>query len=83
MLAAQVIKQVNGDYSMAALGTYRELLAGRLGKRDGKAIADFLPVWFKQSLAGVLLSTRWFVKNYVVERWFLHTQQPPLSPNKV
>lgn len=80
MLAAQVIAQANGHYSAEMLSTYGSLLAARLGKRDGKAMADFLPSWFKQSLAGVLLSTQWFVKNYVVERWFLHTQQAPLSP---
>jgi len=79
MLAAQVIKQAHGDFSAARLGHYRELLMARLGKRDGKEIGDFLPAWFKQSLAGLLLSTRWFVKNYVVERWFLHNQQAPLS----
>lgn len=79
MLAARVIKQANGDYSAQKLGGYRELLVARLGKRDGKEIADFLPAWFKQSLAGMLLSTQWFVKNYVVERWFLHSQQAPLS----
>ena len=80
MLAAQVIKQAKGDYSAQCLNAYRSLLIARLGKRDGKEIGDFLPSWFKQSLAGVLLSTHWFVKNYVVERWFLHAQQAPLSP---
>ena len=56
------------------------MLTARLGKRGGKELSEFLPAWFKQSLAGMLLSTQWFVKNYVVERWFLHAQQAPLSP---
>jgi len=81
LLAAQVIEQAKGDYSAQALAEYGSLLTARLGKRGGgKELVDFLPTWFKQSLAGVLLSTQWFVKNYVVERWFLHTQQSPLLP---
>ncbi len=78
MLAAQVIQQVKGDYSRATLLAYQDKLTDRLGIRDGKDMADFLPAWFKQSLAGMLLSTQWFVKNFVVERWFLHAQQEPL-----
>lgn len=81
LLAAQVIAQAKGDYSVQRLAEYAALLTARLGKRrGGKELGDFLPTRFKQSLAGVLLSTQWFVKHYVVERWFLHTQQSPLLP---
>ncbi|MGD8926730.1 MAG: NAD(P)/FAD-dependent oxidoreductase [Thioalkalispiraceae bacterium] len=78
LIAAQVILQANGDYRQANLMEYKTELEARLGKREGKELMDFLPGWFKQSLAGVLLSTQWFVKNYVVEKWFLHSEQAPL-----
>ena len=78
MLAAQVIQQVKGDYSQASLMQYKTELEARLGKRETKEVMDYLPGWFKQSLAGVLLSTQWFVRNYVVEKWFLHSEQDPL-----
>ena len=78
LIAAQVIKQANGDYSQANLQKYKTELEARLGKRESKELMDYLPGWFKQSLAGMLLSTQWFVKNYVVEKWFLHSEQAPL-----
>ena len=78
LIAAQVIEQVKGDYSQTSLMKYKTELEARLGKREGKEVMDYLPVWFKSSLAGVLLSTEWFVKKYVVERWFLHSNQAAL-----
>ncbi len=82
LIAAQVIEQAQGDYSQASLMRYKTELEARLGKREGKEVMDYLPGWFKSSLAGVLLSTEWFVKNYVVERWFLHSEQAPLVTDR-
>ena len=79
LLAAQVIKQANGDYSQQRLAAYQADLMNRLGKRERTELTDFLPQWFKQSLAGALLGTHWFVRNVVVERWFLHSELAPLS----
>lgn len=79
LLAAQAIIEAGSDYSQAGLAGYQTALVARLGKRGGREAMDYLPGWFKQSLAGVLLTTQWFVKNYVVERWFLHSQQAPLQ----
>ena len=78
MLAAQVIAQAEGDYSQTRLQAYQTALEARLGKRGGKQVMDYLPGWLKQSLAGALLTTHWFVRNYVVESWFLHSEQAPL-----
>jgi len=33
----------------------------------------------KQALAGQLMQTRWFTRHVVMDRWFLHSQQAPLS----
>ncbi len=82
ILAAQVIASAEGDYSQTTLLAYQHRLEDRLGKRGAKEIMDFLPSWLKQSLAGALLTTHWFVRNYVVERWFLHSDQPPLVVEK-
>jgi len=82
MLAAQVIASAEGDYSHTTLMAYQQRLEARLGKRGAKEIMDFLPSWLKQSLAGALLTTHWFVRNYVVERWFLHSDQAPLVAEK-
>lgn len=79
MLAAQTIKSVNGDYSQQALSVYQQQMEKRFGLREKKDFADYLPQWFKQSLAGALLSQQWFVSKVVVDRWFLHSDQAPLS----
>lgn len=79
MLAAQVIKTANGDYSLASLSSYSDKLVARFGERETREISDYLPQWFKQSLAGSLLTTEWFVRKIVVNRWFLHSDQAPLA----
>lgn len=81
LLAAQVIKQAGGDYSLQKLAAYQARIMERLGRRERKELTDYLPQWFKQSLAGALLNTHWFVRNVVVERWFLHSEQAPLTLN--
>lgn len=81
LLAAQVIKHAGGDYSLQKLAAYQTRIMERLGRRERKELTDYLPQWFKQSLAGALLNTHWFVRNVVVERWFLHSEQVPLTLN--
>ncbi len=83
ILAAQIISQAEGDYSQTTLQAYQQKLEARLGKRGAKELMDFLPSWLKQSLAGALLTTHWFVRNYVVERWFLHSDQAPLAGSTI
>ena len=82
IIAAQVIAEAEGDYSQTTLLAYQKSLEGRLGKRGSKELMDYLPSWLKQSMAGALLTTHWFVRNYVVERWFLHSDQAPLVSEK-
>lgn len=79
LLAAQVVKNANGNYSQQALHGYQQRLEERFGQREKKDVTDYLPRWIKQSLAGNLLSTEWFVRKVVVERWFLHCDQLPLA----
>lgn len=83
LLAAQVIGAVDGDYSQASLHTYQEKLEARFGQREKMDITDVLPQWFKHSLAGTLLSTKWFVSKVVMDRWFLHHDQAPLAVSEI
>ena len=78
LLAAQVIKMANGVYSPANLEHYVERIFQRFGRRPTRSIIDHLPVWLSLTLAGKLLSTRFFVRNLVIDRWFLHRHQLPL-----
>jgi geranylgeranyl reductase family protein len=79
LLAAQAIKAAKNDYSQSALRTYSQQLELRFGQREKKDVTEYLPQWFKRSLAGSLLSKEWFVRNVVVDRWFLHSDQAPLT----
>ncbi|HEY5775177.1 MAG TPA: NAD(P)/FAD-dependent oxidoreductase [Xanthomonadales bacterium] len=79
LLAAPVILHCQGDYSAQRLGAYAEALQKRFGKREPRpdAAANVSPR-LKQLLAGWLLKNRWFTKNLLIRRWFLHTQDRPL-----
>jgi flavin-dependent dehydrogenase len=82
LLAAQVINSAKGNYSQQSLSSYPEKLEARFGQREKVEVTDYLPQWFKQSLAGTLLSTEWFVRKVVVNRWFLHSEQAPLATSE-
>lgn len=77
LLAAATIIAADGDYSAANLATYPR----RLSTRFGAPRPDFsqhLPVPVRQFVATRLLSTAWFARHVVLDRWFLHSQQAPL-----
>jgi geranylgeranyl reductase family protein len=81
ILAAEVIVAAHGDYRRAQLEPYVTHLTARFGQRmQGPAPAESGPLLqrVKQSLAHWLLRQRWFARHVVLDRWFLHRQQPPL-----
>jgi flavin-dependent dehydrogenase len=77
LLAASVIIAAGGDYSTGALDGYNRRLADRFGTSrttmpgaPGAALRTFL--------AGKLLGNAWFTRHMLLDRWFLHSRQPPL-----
>ncbi len=80
LLAAQVIKTCGGDFQQTRLQPYYVKLVARFGERQPKAgLLERLPLGLKQALAGQLMQSRWFTRHIVMDRWFLHSQQAPLS----
>jgi flavin-dependent dehydrogenase len=78
LLAAEVIRAAAGDYREERLQPYRRLLEQRFGKRCRRpSPAGQAPSPWRQFLAGRLLANRWFVRRVVMDRWFLHSNQPP------
>jgi flavin-dependent dehydrogenase len=79
LLASAAILAAGGDYSRARLEPYRHSLEARLGPRQRwdplRAIPGPLRAW----LGGRLLATPRWNRGLVVDRWFLHRQQPPLA----
>lgn len=76
LLAAATILAANGNYSRENLDSYRALLARRFGASgtDWTAgIGSHLPQHLIRALGKYLLGLRWFTREVVLNRWFLHT----------
>ncbi len=80
LLAAEVIRGCEGNFEKTNLQPYYAKLVERFGERQPKAgLLERLPLGLKQALAGQLMQTHWFTRHIVMDRWFLHNQQAPLS----
>lgn len=80
LLAARAIRLAEGNYSHDQLSVYEEGLRARFGRRGRPpGLSRHLPAPVKRSLAGWLLTTEWFARRVVAERWFLHAHQAPLA----
>jgi len=82
LLAANAILAARGDYCKASLASYPAMIARRFGKSRAdwvEGIARHVPSRWVGSLARALLRTRWFTRNVVLNRWFLHAAESPSS----
>jgi len=79
LLAAATILQAGGRYSRDALDSYAARLESRLGPRGAGDWSAWLPASVRSRLAGMALGSHWFVRHVLLDRWFLHALDPPLS----
>ena len=79
MMAAKVLNDAKGDYSIEKLKHYETQIVKRYGKRESKEFTEYLPNRIKLKVGSYLLGSEKFVKNFVVEQWFLHSKQAPLE----
>lgn len=79
LIASGVVLSANGDYQASSLQPYLELLEKRFGKGDSGSILNILPEGLVQLAAKKLMSSKWFSRKILIERWFLHVHQPPLN----
>jgi flavin-dependent dehydrogenase len=77
LLASEVLATAT-DYSEGSLAAYARKMESRFGYRKEGSTAD--NDWFglKTALARPLMRTRWFTREIVTKRWFLHQQLPAL-----
>jgi geranylgeranyl reductase family protein len=73
LLAAATIIEAKGNYSHEQLLSYASRLVVRFGDASASGIAG--PAFLRNLLAGKLLSSKWFTRHVVLDRWFLHTHQ--------
>jgi geranylgeranyl reductase family protein len=81
LMAARLIVNAAGDYRQVALADLRNLVAARFGQLKSNSMQrSILPVAWRQAVARWLLTTPWFTRHVLINRWFLHTHQAPLAP---
>jgi geranylgeranyl reductase family protein len=79
LLAADAIRACGGAYGRERLAPYAQAIARRFGARDWRPGAIAAPPGaFKRFAAAALLRTRWFTREIVARRWFLHQHVAPL-----
>lgn len=82
ILAAETILAARANYRRARLEPYVTKMTARFGHRlQGELPAQpgRLVQQLKQTIAHWLLRRGWFARHVVIDRWFLHRQQPPLA----
>lgn len=79
LMAAEVILGAGGDYAYDRLAPYRQRIEARFGARELSPLERLVPEWVKQAVGRRLIANRWFSRNVLVEKWFLHSDQPPLA----
>jgi flavin-dependent dehydrogenase len=75
LIAADTVVNAAGNYRKENLQPYAAQLEARLGKRKlrtGDAEDSALWDFFMPKLGRVAIANRWFAKNVVIDRWFLH-----------
>jgi geranylgeranyl reductase family protein len=72
-LAAETLLEAGGDFSKGKLERYRRRLHERFGQPgSAEGISRVVPDWLTAFLGRRLLSSQWFVRHILLERWFLH-----------
>jgi geranylgeranyl reductase family protein len=82
LLAAQAIVAAEGNYSCESLHRYEMLLRKRFGtsgKDWASRAGQHMPSAWIGTIGRTLLGTRWFVRDVVLDRWFLHTREGCLT----
>jgi len=82
LLAAQAIAAAQGNYSRDRLRLYESLLQQRFGASGqdwASKAGQHLPSAWVGALGRMLLGSRWFVRDMVINRWFLHAGEPALT----
>ena len=80
LLAAATIIEAGGRYTRNRLEPYEARLQARFGTGPlSRALTRILPAGLGTAVARRLLETPAFVRHVVLDRWFLHTQEPALA----
>jgi menaquinone-9 beta-reductase len=82
LLAAKAIVASGARNSMNLSQMYRGMLEERFGKAQREWVSDIgrrLPVSLRRVASSLLMTNGWFSRHVLLDRWFLHRDQPALS----
>jgi flavin-dependent dehydrogenase len=79
LMAAESVIEVGGAYGHEALAGYAAKLADRFGaEAKPTAMSGFVPEGLARTVSPVAMNWPWFVRHFVIDRWFLHVNQAAL-----
>ena len=80
LLAASTIVAARGSYTSSALAPYERALTERLGvrRRRSAPVLHRIRTRAVSRLAPSVLTSAWFVRRVLIDRWFLHAAEQPL-----
>ncbi len=78
IIAAEVIRAAKVDYRAASLAPYHQQILSRFGRPRRSSISSWLPATALALLAAKLMASRHFARRVILDRWFLHRQEPAL-----
>jgi flavin-dependent dehydrogenase len=80
LLASAAILSAEGDYRQERLAPYASQIAGRFGAHPAaRLLGRALPARLAIAGGRRLLTWPWFVRDVVIDRWFLHARTPALA----
>lgn len=78
LIAAAAVAEAGEDYRGQRLQAYADRLRARFGPEAGPS-GNRIPGFLHELIARALLGSGWLTRRVVLDRWFLHTQQPVLK----
>jgi hypothetical protein len=83
-MAAAAIVAARGDYRRHQFASYAAWLSERFGPNPAaRWLSHALPARFAIAGGRWLLRQHWFVRDVVIDRWFLHARTPALTSHEI
>jgi geranylgeranyl reductase family protein len=80
LMAAETIVATRGAYDRERLSPHANRLAERFGAGSAPAmLSGLVPDAFARALSPLVMAWPWFVRRFLIDKWFLHRQQGALE----
>ena len=78
LLAASAILECRSGQLSDLGAVFQQKLHSRLSHQSSTGLSGWIPTALRLSIARWLMRTHWFTRRVLLNRWFLHTEQPAL-----